>query len=419
MKFIYKRAFIMLLTVILVLSMPVFSAAKESAAEEQPNAKDLTSYLKIDAKNHGKMSSIVLNTNLKDSESFFPYERFYAYWDKKKVSPGYLCIQWNKLPEDLQLQQLDSDGVILSQRVIPQEYDTIEKLLPETQKVAFLPGREGMDIARLILYSDGILPEPFVNWQPTPDHLDYLVISTHPDDDTLFMGGVIPIYGVERGYVGTVAYVTSPNRTRINEAKLGAWTMGAVYAPIFLDFCDVSNVEKYRKAYEYRFLPEAVTLELVRMFREYHPLVVFSQGIDGEYGHWQHKVVSACVIEAAKLAADDSYDPVSLAQYGTWQVQKCYIHLYTENTLVMDVNTPLASMGGKNALDVAREAFSKHRSQQTGRHWVQSDTDRHPMSHFGMAYGVVEAGSDVFDNIDPHLFYSALKVESESIEGQD
>ena len=267
-----------------------------------------------------------------------------------------------------------------------------------------------MDIAHIAFYSDGVLPEPFLNWKPTPDHLDYLIVSTHPDDDVLFMGGVIPIYGAEQGHVGTVAYVVTPNRNRVNEAKLCVRAMGTDYEPIFLGFSDAQSVEYYIKKFEYRFLPEAVTLALVRVFRQHRPLVVFSHDENGEYGHWQHIIVSASVAEAARLAADESYDPISVEQYGTWQVQKCYLHLYPENPLVMDVNTPLDSMGGRTALEVAQNAFLKHRSQQTGRHWVQSDKDAHPMSRFGMAYDVVDPGDGPFDNIDPQLFYSAITV---------
>ena len=156
------------------------------------------------------------------------------------------------------------------------------------------------------------------------------------------------------------------------------------------------------------FLPDAVTLSLVRIFRQHRPLVVFTHDVNGEYGHWQHKVVSASTVEACKLAADESYDPASAAEFGVWEVKKCYLHLYAEDPLVLDVNAPLVSFGGKSALEVAREAFLKHGSQQTGRFRVQADWDPYPISRLGMAYGTVEAGTDAFDNIDPQLLVSAL-----------
>lgn len=417
MKAFCKPCLLLFLSLMFTLSVPLAAMAEEGQPPEgeQPEMKpatELTDGFRFEISGHVNMRNLILDASLNQAEPFHPYERFYVYWDAAKVLPGYFCIQWDTESVDAQLWQLDSNGSVLSQRDVPYELDTVEKLLPDTRKVAVVAGRSGMSIIRLAMYSEGILPEPFVNWKPTPDHLDYLIVSTHPDDDVIFMGGVIPIYGVERGYVGTVAYVTSPSRMRINEALMGAWAMGTPYKPVFIGFQDISP--KNQGFYANRFLPEAVTLALVRLFRAHRPLVVFTQDVNGEYGHWQHRIVSASVVEAARLAADEAYDPVSLAKDGAWQVQKCYVHLYPENPLVMDVNAPLASLGGRTALEVARYSFQKHKSQQSGRHWVQSDTDKHPMSRFGMAYGTVEAGNDVFDNIDPQLLCAALSAETGS-----
>ena len=149
-----------------------------------------------------------------------------------------------------------------------------------------------------------------------------------------------------------------------------------------------------------------MTLALVRLFREYRPLVVFTQDLNGEYGHWQHMIVAESVIEASRLCADPTYDDVSCAQFGTWEVKKCYVHLYEENPFVMDIRTPLQSRGGRTAYEVAKDAFRFHTSQSSGRFIVQSETDKSAMNRFGMAYGTVEAGNDVFDNIDPTLLSS-------------
>ena len=206
-RFVKKRAILLFLSFLML----VLFAAPAAAAEGQlfddskdilKDAEDVTAFLRLEVDGHVNMRNQVLNATLDHAERMFPYERFFVYWDSSRVSPGYLCIQWETEPINAQLWQLDKDGSILSQRDIPREYDTVENLLPETCKVAFVSGREGMSVMRLALYTDGKLPEPFVPWRPTPDHLDYLIISTHPDDDVLFMGGVIPIYGAERGYVG-------------------------------------------------------------------------------------------------------------------------------------------------------------------------------------------------------------------------
>jgi hypothetical protein len=68
----------------------------------------------------------------------------------------------------------------------------------------------------------------------------------------------------------------------------------------------------------------------------------------GEYGHWQHRIVSQAVCEAVDLAADASYDPESANQFGTFQVKKLYLHLYPENTIQLDVLSPLPRFDSQN-----------------------------------------------------------------------
>ena len=89
--------------------------------------------------------------------------------------------------------------------------------------------------------------------------------------------------------------------------------------------------------------------------------------------------------------------------YGTWQVQKVYIHLYEENELLIDADTPLEAFGGKDAFDVARIAFKKHETQQGLGFAVTRNNGKYAFNRFGMAAGAVEAGSDAFDNIDEKL----------------
>jgi len=398
----------LLLALLLLLSVPVLARAagedgSDSSSEQK--AKNLSKFIQFESCGHADLKGKLINSALTAPETFVPYERFNISWDPT-VAARWLCIQWGTMPQHVRLLQYDPNDVLLAETAADEEYDTILPLAEGTAKVSFLTERPGMTIAHLGLYSEGVLPDPFYGWKKSPGHLDYLIFSTHPDDDTLFMGGIIPTYGAEQGYVGTVAYVTTPNRLRVNEAVMGVWAMGSVYYPFFLEFRDLNDQRKVE--HRNKFLPEAVTLAVVRFLRQQRPLVVFTHDVNGEYGHWQHKIVSAAVLEACKLAADESYDPASARAYGTWEVKKCYIHLYPENPLVMDISTPLVSMGGKTALEIAGIAYAKHRTQQNGHHLIQGEKDTYAMNRFGMAYGTVEAGQDVFDNIDPKLLVSSL-----------
>ena len=142
---------------------------------------------------------------------------------------------------------------------------------------------------------------------------------------------------------------------------------------------------------------------IVRLYRKHRPLVVFAQDRDGEYGHWQHKLTSQAAVEAFALAADPTFDPDSAARYGTWQVQKVYLHLYPENELLLDADAPLAAFDGQDAFTVAKNAYRKHVTQQRFAFAVERNDGRYPFNRFGMAAGVVAAGEDAFDNIDPTL----------------
>ena len=383
-----------LLCLAALLALPLLSA---SADGEQ--ATDLSDCIRIAQSGHSGARDMLLDARLDETVEYLPFETIRLTWDCADAAT--LCIQWGALPQRVRIRQIDAADNILDESYAEPVWDAILPLVPGAAGVCIMADASGMDLARLALFSAGTLPAPFYAWQDTPRGMDYLLIATHPDDDVLFMGGVIPICGAEQGYVGTVAYVTNPSRKRVNEAMLGAWEMGARVRPIFIGFPDIRGSVK--DDYPYRFRQETVTLALVRMLREYRPLVVFTQDLNGEYGHWQHLIVSASVLDAVQLCADPTFDPLSYAEFGAWEVQKCYIHLYEENPLVMDIDAPLTAFGGRTATEVAQEAFLQHKSQQSGRFAVHGTGDRYPMNRFGMAYGTVAAGTDVFDGIDPTL----------------
>lgn len=386
----------------LVIALALLSTSRVFAEGAETQAEDLTRHMRVEqSTGHSNAAQQMRDDDLSETFRYLPYEQIRLTWEQSPAKPGYLCIQWGVLPERVRIRQYSADGAVLSDAYADAVYDGIFPLSDDTSSVTVTAGPYGMDFARLALFSEGTLPAPFFPWKETPKGMDFLIVSTHPDDDVLFMGGIIPSYGAEQGYTGTVVYVTSPSRKRVNEANLCAWEMGAEYRPFFLGFSDIGQPVKDN--YLNRFLPETVTLAFVRMLREYRPLVVFSHDLNGEYGHWQHRIVASSILEACRYAADPEYDPLSLEEFGLWEVKKCYLHLYEENLLVMDVSIPLESRGGRTALEVAKDAFKLHRSQQNGRHEVEDENGKYPLNRFGMAYGTVEAGSDVFDNVDPAL----------------
>lgn len=379
---------------ILLLALPVLPVAAET---EQ--AEDLTETFRFDFGSDPDAAKRILQERV-HCFTFRENEAFTLTWDAE-VRDARLCISWQEPPESVSVTQYAANGTALLTETLVPHPDSVIPLLREARSTVVQAGEDGMKVLFCAVYGPGELSEPYHEWQETPDHLDYLLISTHPDDDVLYLGSIVPTYGAEKGYVGTIVYVTCQNRVRADEAENGAWAMGLRYRPVFFGMPDINNSapQEYKNAFRYSEL----LLNTVRIYRKLHPLVVFAQDLNGEYGHWQHKLTAKAAREAFSLAADPTFDPESYEQYGTWQVQKLYLHLYQKNKLTVDAHAPLSFFDGKDAFEVAREAYKKHVSQQRYYFKVRRDDGAYAFNRFGMAEGVVPVGNEVFDGIDERL----------------
>ena len=394
------------ITIICMLVLLLSAALLPTAAAEE-RAEDLTKRCSFDFGSYKSAEGRVLSDST-HYQIFQGGESFSLTWEEP-LDGARLCLTWQDAPKDVSILQYDAEGTLLSADALPSFYETATPLLSDARKAVVQAGEAEMRVRFCAVYGAGALPEVFHDWQETPDHLDYLLISTHPDDDVLFLGSIIPTYGAEQGYVGTTVYVTkmrdeNSGRIRVSEAENASWVLGLRYYPIFLNMPDVADsaTQEKKKLFKYNEL----LVNIVRVYRQYHPLVVFAQDIDGEYGHWQHVLVSKASREAFALAADPTFDPESAEQYGTWQVQKLFLHLFKKYELIVDAHAPLSFFGGKDAFEVACEAYEKHESQQRMWFKVGRDDYQYAFNRFGMAEGVVPVGKDVFDNIDETMLSS-------------
>ena len=393
-----KRMLLWICTAVLLLGLAPYALAEE---QEEP-AKDYTEQCTITV--DGKAAGLFYLTDANVLTSVnVPAGATMAFTWTDDIPVRTVCLFLRKTLPGVTLCEYDADGALLAESVFDRRPDIELFVLPETRSVTVSHPTEEVMIGMARIYGEGALPDPFHPWEDTPKTLDYLILSTHPDDDVLFLGAIVPIYGAERGYTGTIVYVTNGNyATRMVEAENGAWAMGLRYRPIFWEMRDVY---KKHNAKPGDFDYEDVLLQTVRTYRQYHPLVVLAQDTNGEYGHWQHLVTSKAAVEAFTLAADPAYDPESAAQYGTWQVQKLYLHMHPENVVIPDPDAPLDAFGGDSAFTVAKRAYKKHESQQ--KYWfhvTRYGEGDYPFNYVGMILGVVEAGDDIFDNIDETLF---------------
>lgn len=314
-----------------------------------------------------------------------------------------LYVEWKMLPKDFTITQYRKDGsVVKTAAGETYQLNQLYAISEDTRKIS-LSSQTDMDICTAVVYGPDTIPKDYHPWKATPAKLDYLMIVAHPDDDVIFMGAIVPTYGVERGLNGTIVYTCSSNiRYRCNEALNGAWAMGLRNHPIFADFPDI--LPSQREQRESLFTVKELTNYYVRIIRQYKPEVVISHDTEGEYGHWQHKYVAEAVCAAVSLAADDTYDPESVGQYGVFQVKKLYLHLYPENKIKLDVTSPLAAFGNKNIVEISNAAFQEHVSQADASHLNDSHDGVYSLSDYGLYFssvGADQSGNDMFEHIDP------------------
>ena len=267
-------------------------------------------------------------------------------------------------------------------------------------------------LAEMCFFDDDV-PSWVEDWQRL-DKADMMLFSTHADDEQLFFAGLMPTY-VNDGKKIQVIYFTNHynNINRYHELLEGLWAVGIKYYPVMSTFPDaysetleaaLKNLEKsgYTK-------DDAIRFE-VEQIRKYKPEVVVGHDINGEYSHGQHILNTNVLIEAYKLASDETYK----SNYDPWSISKLYLHLYDKNKITLDYDTPLKAFNNKTAYEVSKEGFSHHYSQKYTwfTEWLYGP-DKNPYTkasqitkyspmEFGLYYSSVGEDikkNDMFENI--------------------
>ena len=282
------------------------------------------------------------------------------------VHPKLMTMEWRKIPDAFTVTFLDGKGKTISRKTESTGFYQDAVTVPsDARKITItLRGAEASMIC-LRLYPSRYAEHAVQRWEKVPDEVDLMVVSAHQDDELLFLGGSVPYYCIQGKKVAMV-YMASDSRERCREALDGMWTAGLKYHPIFVGWHDakVRSLGAAERIWRNNNGGKDPRIRVVRLIRQYKPKVIVTQDFNGEYGHNQHKLTARLWADAVELCKDPSFDPSSAKQYGVWDVKKLYIHLYRKNQITINWSAAIDPDTGLTALELAKDAFDKHSSQQ-------------------------------------------------------
>ena len=274
---------------------------------------------------------------------------------EQPVSGVYL--EWDQLPEEWAVKG-DTKEITPVSKDFLHCYMAFDEPTTQAQLQWIGQGK----LCDITFLTQGKLPRWVQAWQPYVEKADFLLFSTHADDEHLWFGGIMPLYAGEMKKAVQVVYMVNHQNEPYRQHELldGLWTVGVRNYPVIPDFPDIYSESLEHACTVYN--QQEIIAYQVEQIRKFKPSVIVGQDINGEYGHGAHCLNTDSLMQAVELAADETANPENL-QYGVWDTPKTYLHLYPENEIVMDWNQPLAAFDGKTAFEMAQQGYACHRSQ--------------------------------------------------------
>lgn len=266
---------------------------------------------------------------------------------------------------------------------------------------------ENAVLTDIYAFSSETPPDWVQIWEPPCERADLMLMPTHADDEHLWFGGAMPYYAGELGYKVQVVYLTSHNNNTVrNHERLnGLWKVGVRNYPIVTEkFLDVIATKRSLEDAERIFGRNRVLEFQVEMLRRFAPRVIIAHDINGEYGHGAHKLNASTLLDALQIYEDPAVFPESAQKYGIHKVQKCYLHLWPENTITVSWSEKqLSHFGGKSAFQMAIQGYYCHWSQLKWANAV-NEYGKKDCRKFGLAYTTVGYDTpglnDMFEHVD-------------------
>lgn len=310
---------------------------------------------------------------------------------------------------ELKWRTINMPGIIIKTQVKGQWVEVLRDgpnyaaqyiALPEGLSTVRITAQSGkLELCEVAVLTPGEAPAHIQVWRDPPEKVDLMLFSTHPDDEVLWFGGMLPYYAGELKKDVLVVNAVYAHYYRRQELLAALWTCGVDVYPVMLGYPNQqdSMAEILREWELKNRQPKEKCVELIR---QYKPDVVMLHDEAGEYGHTAHITFSWLGRQGVERAAKASEHPASAEKWGVWDVPKTYIHLYGENQLRMDWRQPLTAFGGKTGLEVAAAGFSCHATQQ--ERWKVEDSGEWDNALFGLwrtTVGPDVLKNDLFENI--------------------
>ncbi len=339
--------------------------------------------------------------------NFVEGDWFSVKW-QDQVDVAAVYWEWWRIPGRALVECLNEAGEVVYTR----EYGSVIRF------ITVFPEEGVREVRMTVLEGTGDLTELFVfnpkqvtleqkavDWQEPLEKADIMIVETHGYDDVLVFGAVTPTY-TDRGYTVTVANVGCDTIGRQRESSGGSYLNGLRNFKTFFAFTDLLDVtySKYIKAW-LEDDPRDPEEMLVAEIRRVKPEVVITHDlVNGDFGHGAHKLVAEITVQAVADASDPEKFPESAEKYGAWQVKKFYVHMYDQNQIFIDVDTPLASFGGMTARQVAAAGMAKWKNGAEAGKINNIRTGKYHPSDYGLYFSTVGedvAKNDFLENIPP------------------
>ena len=364
----------------------------------EPLARELTENLQLSDNIGGYVDNLLDG----DPETYIGYKRNQYINITCGEEIHYLYICWYRPPAPYVIH-INGGGVSAGEDGFAFEF--IELVEPTKEVQLYFSARE--HISDIRAFGEGRIPDDVQRWSPPLQQADVLVFPTHADDETVFFGALIASC-VDRGLDVQVCFMVEHFtdfgyawHTREQEMLGALWELGVRNYPIIGPFQD-HYVTSWDDADKVFHLNDVISYE-VEQIRRFKPLVVVGHDRYGEYGHGAHMICSQALVSAVKLASNERNYPRSSRLWGAWNVPKLYLHL-AENPIMIDVETPLESFGGRTAFEVATDAMQYHKSQLQYMHRPMLYDEKYPYydcRRWGLVRSLVgeDTGNDIMENV--------------------